>query len=120
MNLDFSNVPKREAVPEGMYLVTIEAIEEKQSKTDKPMLVARFKEPNSGSAIFENFIPLPENMWRLQDLCDALGIDTSVNFDTTDFIQMAIGRTVKVKLIQREYPEGSGEMQNSVKKFYKE
>ena len=104
-NIDFSSVPKKEPLPEGLHIMTIEEVEEKKSSTGNDMLLVRFKEPESGTAVFENYVLLPQNMWKLQELCEAVGLDTTElgAIDTEELIPMLKGAEVKVKVTQEEY-----------------
>lgn len=114
-NLNFSSIPSREPLAEGVYLMNIEAVDEKQSSTGKDMLLVRFKEPETGTAIFENYVLTVDALWKLQELCNAIGIDTSADMDTSELIPELIGQTVKVKVIQEDY---EGRIVNRAKKVY--
>ena len=114
-NLDFSNVASREALPEGMYSLLIEEAEDKVSSTGKDMLLIRFKEEESNTAIFENYVLTPAALWKLKQLCDVLSIDTSTNMDTSDLIPQLIGNYVKAKVVQDEY---NGSTVNRVKNVF--
>ena len=114
-NLNFSEIPSREPLAEGVYILNIEAAEEKQSSTGKDMILVRFKEPETNTAIFENYVLTLNCLWKLQELCDALGIDTSVNFDSTELIPMLVGNQVKAKVVQDTYNE---QTVNRIKKVY--
>lgn len=114
ISLDFSNIAKREPLAEGIYNVVLEEMEAKTSSTGKPMLSARFKEPETNTALFENFVLTPDALWKLQNFCQAVGIDTDDISDTDDIIQQAIGVEVQVKVVQREY---QGNIQNSIKTY---
>ena len=59
LNLDFSNVQGNTILEEGTYNVTLESLEEKTSSTGKPMLQARFREEETKTAIFENYVLQP-------------------------------------------------------------
>jgi hypothetical protein len=112
-HLNFSSVPKRVPLAEGMYLLTIVKAEEKDSSTGNKMLVVQFSEPDTKTVIFENFSYVPEALFKLQNLLEALGYDAGddMEFNAADII----GGVVKAKVIQREY---EGSVQNSAKKFY--
>lgn len=116
-NLDFSSIPSREPLEEGIYLMTIEHIEEKTSSTGNPMLLVRFKEPETGTAVFENYVLLPQNMWKLGELVEACGIDPKElgSVDTEELIPMLTGIQVKAKITQDTY---EGRITNRVKKTY--
>lgn len=113
MTLDFSSVPSREVLPEGVYTALIKKVEEKKSSTGKDMIVVLYEETEKKTGVFENYVMDPSCMWKLKELLDALGFDTSgtVDFNPADLE----GQFVKVKLIQDEY---NGETVNRVKKVY--
>ena len=114
ITLDFSNVPKREPLPEGIYNVVCEAVEEKTSKTGKPMLVARFQEVDTKTSIFENFLLTPDALWKLQSFCTAIGFDAEGQIDTDDLTAAMLGAEVQVKVVQREY---QGNITNNIKSY---
>lgn len=114
MNLNFSEVKPREALPEGLYVLIIEKVEEKTSSTGKPMLNVRFREQETENVLFTNFILLPENLWYLQQLLNALGMDATQDMDSDDLISELIGAEVKAKVTQRMYNE---QLVNDIKSF---
>ena len=114
-NLNFSEIPSRDPLNEGVYLMNIEAAEEKISSTGKPMILVRFKEPETGVAVFENYVLTPECLWKLKELCDALGIDTTADMDSADLLTMLPGNDIKAKIVQDVYDE---RITNRVKKVY--
>lgn len=114
-SLNFSQIPSREPLEEGVYLMTIEDVTEKIASTGKNMLLIRYKEPETGVAVFDNCVLTPGALWKLKEICDAIGIDTSVDMDTADLIPMMVGAEVKVKVIQEDY---EGHITNRAKKVY--
>lgn len=114
-SLNFSEIPSREPLAEGMYVMTIEAAEEKTSSTGKPMILVRFKEPETNTAVFENYVLTLEALWKLKELLDALGVDTSANMDSADVAALLVGQSVKAKVIQDTYQDN---ITNRIKKVY--
>jgi hypothetical protein len=113
INLDFSAV-NTEPLAVGVYALNIDACEETVSSTGKPMIKVRFKEPNTGIAIFENYVIQDNTLWKLKELLDALGYDTSAGLDVEPL--ELVGQMVNASVVQREY---EGSIQNSVKKVLK-
>lgn len=113
MNLDFSSVPSREVLEEGMYTMLIKKVEEKTSSTGKPMLTVLFEEIEKKTGIFENYVLQDNCLWKLKELLDCLGIDTSetVNIEPSELE----GQFVKAKVIQEDY---HGEPTNRIKKVF--
>lgn len=115
MNLDFSSVPSREPLPEGLYDVRIAKVEETKSKTSgNPMLKVEFDvltEGYTGRKIWSNYMLTENSYWKIQELFGSLGLDTSgvVEIDTNDLV----GLTCTAKVVQREY---QGDIQNEIKK----
>lgn len=114
LTLDFSNVPSREPIPDGLYPVTITKVEQVMSKTNKPMLKIEFEvqsEEYQGRKLFSNYVLTDECKWKVKELFDSLGLDTRalVDMDTDQLV--GLGCTAKVA--QREY---QGEIQNEIKK----
>lgn len=115
MNLDFSSVPSREPIPEGVYEVQIAKVEETKSKTsNNPMLKVEFTvldEPYNGRKVWANYVLTADALWKVKELFASLGLDSDgiVEMDTADLI----GLTCKAKIAQREY---NGDIQNEIKK----
>lgn len=113
ITLDFSSVPSREVLEEGTYELVIKKAEEKMSSTGKPMVVILFEEPNTKTGIFENYVLTPDALWKMKELCKAIGLDTEgvQNLE----LETLVGQTVMGKVVQREY---NGDISNSVKKIF--
>lgn len=114
LNLDFSNVPSREPITEGIYEVMISKVEQVMSKTNKPMLKVEFdvQDPDyQGRKLFTNYVMTPDCMWKLKELCSSLGLDTDQILEMDD--QELVGMTCSAKVGQKEY---NGEIQNEIKK----
>lgn len=113
INLDFSNVRGNEVLEEGIYNLTIESIEEKVSSTGKNMLLVRFREENTKTAIFENYVLQENCLFKLKELLSAAGIecDSIVNLDT----DLLIGLTFKAKVTKEQYNDSDV---NRIKKIF--
>lgn len=109
--LDFSSVPSNEPLVEGTYELTISKVEEKQSQSGKDMILVTFKHDETGTAIWENYVLQENCLWKLKELFDAVGIDTTgpVDIEWSDLV----GQMVMAKVIQEEY---NGNMKNRVAK----
>lgn len=109
--LDFSNVSTREPLEEGIYEMVIEKVEEKVSTTGKDMLLVTFKEPESEKLVWENYLFQENCLWKLKELLDAVGLDTSgpIDFEPEDLV----GQVVNCTVIQEEY---NGSMKNRIRK----
>lgn len=99
INLDFSNVTggNFDPIPAGDYVLEIEDIEERVSKSGNDMLNITFSVAEGeyeGRKIFEFYVLTEKALWKLKDLFIALGIDTDgmVNVDIEDLVgEMLIG-----------------------------
>ena len=113
VNLDFSNVRGSEVLEEGLYNVTIEAVEDKISSTGKNMLVVRFREETTKTAIFENYVLDESCLWKLKELLSAAGIECEgiATFDT----EQLIGLSFKAKVVKTQY---NGQDRNNIKKIF--
>lgn len=115
LNLDFSSVTSRDPMPEGVYDVTISKVEQVVSKSSgNPMLKVEFdvQDPEyTGRKLWANYVLTEAAMWKVKELFDSLGLDTSsmVDMDTDELI----GLSCKAKVAQREY---EGNVQNEIKK----
>lgn len=99
LNLDFSSVKSLEPLEEGIYELEITKVEEKVASSGNPMLTVEFS--TDGRKIWENYVLIDKCLFKLKELFDALGIDTSeiVEMDVQDLV----GSNVKARVIQDEY-----------------
>lgn len=115
INLDFSSVPSREPLEEGLYIVTIEKAEEKTSSTGNPMIALTYnvEEVEGQRKLFDNYSLQEKALFKLQSLMKALGYDTSeiVSLDVSDLV----GQQLRAKVIQEEY---NGDTVNRVTRVY--
>lgn len=114
LNLDFSSVPSREPLDEGVYQLRIAKVEETTSSTGNPMLKVEYDVMNvdGNRKLWDNFVLIDKALWKLKELFDALGIDTSdiVEMD----VQELVGMELNAKVIQETY---NGDIVNRVKKI---
>lgn len=114
LNLDFSNVPSREALEEGVYTLQISKAEETVSSTGNPMLKLEFDVMGveGNRKLWDNFVLIDKCLFKLQELFKALGLDTDgiVEMD----VQELVGQQVQAKVIQEEY---NGDTVNRIKKI---
>lgn len=115
LNLDFSSVPSREPLEEGIYNLTIAKVEEANSSTGNPMLKVEYdvNGVEGNRKLWDNYVLIDKCMWKLKELFDAMGIDTSdiVEMDVTELV----GMQVNAKVIQETY---NGDIVNRIKKIY--
>ena len=113
LNLDFSSVPSREPLDEGVYDLTIAKIEETTSSTGNPMLKVEYdvNDVEGNRKLWDNYVLIDKCLWKVKELFDALGIDTSelVEMDVSELL----GMQVKAKVIQETY---NGDIVNRIKK----
>lgn len=114
LNLDFSSVPSREPLEEGVYRLQIAAVEEKNSSTGNPMLSVEYDVVgvDGNRKLWDNYVLIDKCLWKVKELFDALGIDTAeiVEIDVAELV----GLEVQAKVVQEEY---NGETVNRVKKI---
>lgn len=113
LNLDFSSVPSREPLEEGVYHLQIAKVEETNSSTGNPMLKVEYNvlEVEGSRKLWDNYVLIDKCLWKVKELFDALGIDTSelVEMDVTELV----GLEVQAKVIQETY---NGDIMNRIKK----
>lgn len=113
LNLDFSSVPSREPLEEGVYHLRIAKVEETTSSTGNPMLKVEFDvmEVEGNRKLWDNYVLIDKCLWKVKELFDALGVDTSelVEMDVTELV----GMEVNGKVIQETY---NGDIVNRIKK----
>lgn len=112
VNLDFSSVKSVEPLEEGIYELEITKVEEKVASSGNPMLTVEFT--HEDRKIWENYVLIDKCLFKLKELFDALGIDTSeiVSMDVQDLV----GATIKAKVIQDTYDD---RILNRIKKILK-
>ena len=112
-NLDFSSVPSREPLDEGVYNLRIAKVEETTSSTGNPMLKVEYDVlgVDGNRKLWDNYVLIDKCLWKVKELFDALGIDTSelVEMDVSELV----GMEVQAKVIQETY---NGDVMNRVKK----
>lgn len=113
LNLDFSSVPSREPLEEGIYTLRIAKVEETKSSSGNPMLKVEYDVlgVEGNRKLWDNYVLIDKCLWKVKELFDALGIDTSelVEMDVTEMI----GMEVQAKVTQETY---NGDIMNRVKK----
>ena len=113
INLDFSSVPSREPLEEGVYHLQIAKVEETNSSTGNPMLKVEHDVVGveGNRKLRDNYVLIDKCLWKVKELFDALGIDTSalVEMDVDELV----GLEVQAKVIQETY---NGDIMNRVKK----
>ena len=113
INLDFSSVPSREPLEEGVYHLQIAKVEETNSSTGNPMLKVEYDVlgVEGNRKLWDNYVLIDKCLWKVKELFDAIGIDTSalVEMDVDELV----GLEVQAKVIQETY---NGDIQNRVKK----
>ena len=113
INLDFSSVPSREPLEEGVYHLQIAKVDETNSSTGNPMLKVEYNVlgVEGNRKLWDNYVLIDKCLWKVKELFDALGIDTSnlVEMDVNELV----GMEVQAKVIQETY---NGDIMNRVKK----
>lgn len=113
LNLDFSSVPSREPLEEGVYHLRIAKVEETTSSTGNPMLKVEYDvmDVDGSRKLWDNYVLIDKCLWKVKELFDAIGVDTSelVEMDVTELI----GMEVNGKVIQETY---NGDIVNRIKK----
>ena len=114
LNLDFSSVPSREPLEEGVYHLQIAKVEEANSSIGNPMLKVEYNVlgVDGNRKLWDNYVLIDKCLWKVKELFDALGIDTSnlVEMDVNELV----GMEVQAKVIQETY---NGDIMNRVKKI---
>ena len=115
LNLDFSSVPSREPLEEGVYHLRIAKVEETNSSTGNPMLKVEYDvvDVDGNRKLWDNYVLIDKCLWKVKELFDAIGVDTSelVEMDVTELV----GMEVNAKVIQETY---NGDVVNRIKKIY--
>lgn len=113
INLDFSSIPSREPLEEGVYHLQIAKVEETISSTGNPMLKVEYDVlgVEGNRKLWDNYVLIDKCLWKVKELFDAIGIDTSVLVEMD--VNELVGMEVQAKVIQETY---NGDIMNRVKK----
>lgn len=115
INIDFSSVPSREALPDGMYNLQIDKIQETVSPAGNPMWSVTFNvlEVEGKRKLWDNFVFVEQSLWRVKEFFDALGLDTSeiVSMEPEELL----GYTVQARVTTEDF---QGEARNRIKKYF--
>jgi hypothetical protein len=112
-----------EALPPDTYDVTVDSAEATESSTGKPMIKVRFKVqggPYDQKTVFNQFVISYDSNVALNFFfryMAALGLGEAFFAAKPPMAQVAsalVGRRCQVKLSQREWPAGSGQIRNNV------
>ncbi len=114
LNLDFSSVPSREPLAEGVYRLQIAKVEETVSSTGNPMLKVEYNvlDMEGTRKLWDNFVLIDKALWKLKELFDALGVDTGAIVEMD--VQELVGMEIQAKVIQETY---QGDIVNRGKKI---
>lgn len=114
LNLDFSSVPSREALDEGVYSLIVSEAEETTSSSGNPMISLTFdvQGVDGNRKIWDNLVLIDKCMWKVKEFFAAIGVDVS-SVVTIDVVEL-IGMSVNAKIIKTVY---QGEDKNEVKKY---
>ncbi len=113
LNLDFSSVPSREPLEEGMYNLVVAKVEETISSNGNPMLKVEYdvQGVEGNRKLWDNYVLISSTMWKVKEFFVALGVDTEeiVEMDVAELV----GAELQAKVIQELY---QGEVVNRIKK----
>lgn len=116
LDLNFSSVPDRKPLDPGIYVFQIEKAEETMSSTNKPMIKVQFKELESGSRVFENYVIQENTLFKLKALMKVLGYDVTSDLSGFNAVDLE-GQMVRAQVELGEY---QGEPRNVIKKLFAE
>jgi len=118
INVDLTNIPDPESLPEGQYLCRIEKIEEKTSKAGNKYLDVSYnvEEPaeyNGRKILFDNLTLTEKALWRVRDWVNAAGIFPGPDgFKTEEMIGAFLRVTlIKEPQMQNQLNQASGTTQ---------
>lgn len=115
LNLDFSSVPSREPLEEGVYTLVVSDAKETLSSSKNPMieLVFDVQDVEGDRKLWDNLVLIDKCLWKVKEFMTAVGYDTS-EVVSMDILEL-IGQTVQAKVLQVPY---NGDIKNEVKKYY--
>lgn len=107
VRVDFSGVDTSggREIPDGQYLLAVEAVEEKESQEGNPYLAWTYKVVEGdakGGRVWDNTSLQPQALWRLAKLLRYLGVEDiegEMDLDLGSYI----GRQVRVEILNETY-----------------
>ena len=106
VTVDFSGVEGGgRDLPNGTYTLEIVNVEEKESSEGNPYLAWKWKVANGtykGTAVWDNTSLQPKALWRLKNLLDCLGVDTTQGKTGINFGELK-GMVCAVKIENETY-----------------
>ena len=106
VNVDLSGVESsRKTIPEGTYTLTVNAVNQKNSSNNNPMIAFEFEVadgPYKGAPLYENCSLQPQALFKLKSVLEALGFEIpNKAFDLN--LRDLIGLTCEVEVGHEVY-----------------
>jgi len=114
--VNWDDIASSEVVPEGRHPARVDKVEVRTSEQGNQYWGITFvltQEPLTGRVVWAPFMLEPQNLWKLRQLCDAIGIDLAGrrDFDSDELIDQEVG----VIVTHEDY---QGQTRARVKGFY--
>ena len=107
VDLDFTNIETSRRMSAGTHQVSISSAEIKTAQSGNQMLAVTYKETD-GSVAYDNFVLLPQSMWKLKMFLEAV-FQTPLNSRMQLDPRNIIGKRLVIKVEDEEYINNSGE-----------
>ena len=107
INLDFTNVESNRRLDPGVHTVSISNAELKKASTGADMLAITYRD-DTGATAFDNFVILPQSMWKLKIFLEAVynsPFTSKVSLDS----KTLIGKKLIITTEDEEYINTNGQ-----------
>lgn len=119
VTVDFEGVEGRTVIPEGEYVVKVLEVEEGESNNGNPKLTWKFEITDGeyeGKNLYYTSSLVPEALWRLRSLLEALGLDvpdSEMDIDLDELVDAEVNVSV-------EHDTYEGKKQSKIVDFWGE
>lgn len=107
VSVDFTGVEAGgRPVPDGTWRCEIVSMEQEESSTGNPMIVAKYKVLNGkgkGGVIYDNLSLQPQALFRLKALCEAIGVEAESATDLD--LDELVGQEVLIDVENETYED---------------
>lgn len=87
---------------DGTYVAEIASVEEKESSEGNPMILVKWKVKGKNVTLFDNLSLLPQALWRLKTMLEAIGVDVPDSAMDVDLDDLE-GQSCKLEVTNETY-----------------
>ena len=107
LNLDFTGIETSKRMSAGTHIVTISSAEAKTASSGNNMLAITYRDDTEDSVAYDNFVLLPQSMWKLKMFLEAVfqtPFTSKISLDPKNLV----GRKLVIKTEDESYVNNEG------------